>query len=299
MNWRCGIMLAVLSLVLGACTTLPDEQASLAEFAAAQKSGAVEAQASGDLLRAALLWRSVLALEPGSEEAAGALQGLERQIDEEAAAQLRAAERAYQRGNRRAGDGHMLKVLTLKPGQPQALERLGRSALATARAQVKMRTPEAYGEQAGPLEPSEVSLFDELSSLAMRGDHAGLVSRAAGSGSVLSPPEQELVRNAHTALADAAETSGRLDVALEEIQAAMIARPMEADPLIDRALKLRNELGQRAYREGSRLMQRDLDGAIEALESALRYNPYNGDAQRKLEQARTLRRNLRKIEASR
>ena len=251
MNWRCGIMLAVLSLVLGACTTLPDEQASLAEFAAAQKSGAVEAQASGDLLRAALLWRSVLALEPGSEEAAGALQGLERQIDEEAAAQLRAAERAYQRGNRRAGDGHMLKVLTLKPGQPQALERLGRSALATARAQVKMRTPEAYGEQAGPLEPSEVSLFDELSSLAMRGDHAGLVSRAAGSGSVLSP------------------------------------------------LKLRNELGQRAYREGSRLMQRDLDGAIEALESALRYNPYNGDAQRKLEQARTLRRNLRKIEASR
>ena len=46
-------------------------------------------------------------------------------------------------------------------------------------------------------------------------------------------------------------------------------------------------------------MQRDLDGAIEALESALRYNPYNGDAQRKLEQARTLRRNLRKIEASR
>ncbi|MCB1844871.1 MAG: hypothetical protein KDI09_18045, partial [Halioglobus sp.] len=168
-----------------------------------------------------------------------------------------------------------------------------------ARAQARARASEAYSQRIEPASAPETSRLQALSSLAASGDHAGLVAMATHSEPTLVPAERALLRNAHIALADAAEESGDLETALAEIQAAMIALPQPTDPLVEKTFELRSDLSQAAYREGARLLQRDLDGAIKALETALRYNPYNGDARRKLDQANTLQRNLRKIEGLR
>lgn len=292
------IMLA--GALLASCATLPGETAASREFIAAQKELAATLENNGRLAQALAAWRSILPLGSDAETRA-AIRSLEQRIANAVDKHIANAKRSYAAGNSRQGDHTMLRVLALQPGNETALRWLGKSAAAHAHAQQLKNSTAKYPVTPTPAQEKTVAIERQLQSLFNRGDYAAVVAQGTGRNDVASPRTNSatanLLRQAHIKLADAAQDDSNSEQALAHLQAAMLADPVADDPLVERSLALRAELSKRWYKEGSRLLQSDLDSAIEALRQALHYNPYNKNARRKLDQAETMKRNLEKITA--
>jgi len=293
------IAAALLCACSCACTTQTRHDAATAEFVAAQKSTARDLQARGDLAAALAVWRSLKPLGRPDAETRAAKAQLEREI-ESRTGELRArGKRAYLAGNSGEGDHYMLRVLALRPGDEEALQYLGKSFSARAGAQQQSRRAQETRATGKPVAAEPYGVQRQLEILHARGDYAGMLALEAQVDAQAEPGAAALLRSAHTRAADRAEQGGRYEEALHHMQAAMVLRPLPEDPLVARSSALRNELSMTWYRDGSRLLNSDLDAAIAALEKSLSFNPYNERARRKLDQARTLQRNLSRIEQGR
>ncbi|MAT92918.1 MAG: hypothetical protein CME59_10000 [Halioglobus sp.] len=303
MSRLCLLATCWLCLYLCACATLPGREAATLAFVEAQKTQARELRQQDRLADSLALWRTLLPLGAPDEETRRAIAELEKEIAAQTASNLRRARRAYAGGNTRQGDTWLLKVLALSPGHPEALERLGHTASERASAQQRNKSEQenrAAKQRAAPraaYAPPDDS--GRMRTLYEQGDFEGVIALGRQAAPAAGTRQAALLRQAHIALAERAGGAGRNELALEHLQAAMIAQPEEDDPLLARSLELRGALSRHWYEQGSRLLSSDLDAAVVALEKALQYNPYNANAQRKLAQAQTLQRNLQRIEGAR
>jgi tetratricopeptide (TPR) repeat protein len=295
--------LALLSLVGTLALALP--QLVLADatrdFVEAQKHAARQMTQEDSLAQALALWRTLLPLDSTQDETRKAIADLERDIASRVKTLLRSAERAYASGRPSEGDDYMLKVLALQPDQTDALARLRKSHSAFARRQQREKSAEEYQSAASkvaPLSPVDDSL-KQLKALERKRNYSGMLALAESSGTTGQAAAAPLLRDAHVALADKAERSGKLDDALLHMESAMNLQPVENDPLLDRIATLRGWLSTSWYEKGSRLIKVDLPAAIDALRKAISFNPYNDNARRKLAQAEMLQRNLNRIEGAR
>ena len=299
------LLLALCSLV-PACTVLPSREVALVEYRNAQKAAARQAEQEGRLLEALNLWRSLLPLDAGGDEDVGnteihdAIMSLEKQIQARTSRSLRNGKLAYSRGDDSSGDTWMLKVLALHPEQKEALAALRLSASKRAEAQQAAKGEEEYRAviaRQRQREPAKSIWPDyQVRSLYEAGKFEAVLklgSRAAGE---LGEEFPLLLRSSHIALADQAKGNKEYDLELHHLQAAMTAHSVHDDPLIGRCDRLRIMLSKKWYRMGNGLMKDDLRGAIAALEKSVGYYPGNSAAKIKLKQAKTMQRNLEKIQ---
>jgi hypothetical protein len=291
--------LALICLLFCACTTMPGKGGAIADFVNAQKQTAQQLEEKGELAQSLAVWRSLLPLGKADEETARAISDLESRIKQKLSANLREGKRAYNRGDSRQGDYYMLRALALQPGYKEAQQGLAKSFSARARAQQTSQSPSQTKMTPQKTGGNAASLEQQLENLYARKDYTGMLALSDSTLTASNSQTSKLLRNAHIALADQAENKGRTEAALEHVQSAMILKPLPNDPLVDRSLSLRNKLSQQWYQEGSRLMKTDIAKAVEALQKSLTYNPYNNNAKRKMLQAETLQRNLKKIEGAR
>ncbi|MDX1736501.1 MAG: hypothetical protein R3228_19135 [Halioglobus sp.] len=291
-------LFALLSLLATGCAVQPGEEAAVQRFVEQQKRVASALRDQGRLAESLAVWRSIEPL--GADAAASAaINDLVIAIDKAVTGNLRRGRRAYSAGNTRRGDDYMLRILALQPGHDEALRRLRESATARARAQRARLAPQRYATPTPA--PAATSggrdTTSTLEALARKGDHAAIVALEAGIDAGANPRQGEILRSARVALANQAEARGQEEEALQHLLAAIMVMPVQSDPLLERSAALRRSLSTRWYQEGSRLIKSDLDAAVGALEKSLAFNPYNTNAKRKLTQAQTLQRNLRKISA--
>jgi tetratricopeptide (TPR) repeat protein len=288
------LILMCLCTVITACATSP--QSSIVRFVEDQKRAARALQQEDRLAESLAIWQSLLPLGAPDEETASAIETLNIEIDQRVTVYLSKAKAAYARGRVRQADVLMLQVLALKPGHPQAMDRLGRSESARASRQQVNKKKEVFNEVLQPELVAPGSHESRLRELYDDKDYTAMLALAESLEEPLEPETAELVRFAHIGLADEAQQAGQLEVALEHIEQAMALQSIENDPLAGRVAALRQVLSARYYQRGSRLIKSDLPQAITALEASVSYNPDNSDAKDKLVLAQTLQRNLRTIE---
>lgn len=297
------VLTAVFLLLLGACSSSPpdrDAAAGIDVFASRQVTAAEAAREGGDLAQALARWRTLLLVPAEAERARTAIAELEPEIAARTRAAVKQGEAAYARGNRREGDRWMLTALALSPGEETAVTHLRREFSARAVAQARNKIDSEYALRATPT-PEQAAAAPApaqpptLAALYRDGRYRDLVDRAGETPPEPGSADARHLREAHLRLAEAA---GDRELELDHVHAALAAQPLAEDPLLARVVALREELSEEWLKTGSGLLQSDLEAAINALEQSLRYNPENRNAGLRLQQARTLQRNLSRIQAT-
>ena len=289
-----AVLLAA-SITLLSALPLPVMADARDDFIAAQKDRARELTADERLADALAMWRTLLPLGAPDAETATAIAELERTIAARVKSLESRARQAYSAGRTSDGDTYLLQLLALQPGNPDALKRLRRSHSTFAQRQAQERSDSEYADALRQAPPKQDTTYEQLLALEKRADYGAMLALAERSDSA-DPDSARLLRGAHAALAAEAERSGDFDTALMHMESAMVLQPLSDDPLLSRSAELRGRLSASWYRKGTELIHSDLPGAIAALEKSVEYNPYNDNARRKLDQAQTLQRNLRRIE---
>lgn len=296
------VLTAFLLLLLGACSSSPpsrDAAAGIDVFASRQVTAAEAAREGGDLAQALARWRTLLLVPAEAERARTAIAALEPEIAARTREAVQRGEAAYARGNRREGDRWMLTALALSPGEETAVTHLRREFSARAVAQARNKIDSEYALRATPTPEQAAAAPAQpptLAALYRDGRYRDLVDRAGETPPEPGSADAGHLREAHLRLAEAA---GDRELELDHVHAALAAQPLAEDPLLARVVALREELSEEWLKTGSGLLQSDLEAAINALEQSLRYNPENRNASLRLQQARTLQRNLSRIQATR
>lgn len=291
---------AVFLVLLAACASQAPDRATevgMADFARRQVAAAEAAREAGKLAEALARWRTLLLVPAEETRARAAITALEPEIAARTRDALQQGEAAYARGNRREGERWMLTALALSPGEKTAAARLRQAVSARAVAQARNKIDSEYALLPAPGPAPAAVPPASLAALYREGRYQDLIARAGE-----APPEPDSadaghLREAYLRLADAASASDR-DQELEHVHAALAAQPLADDPLLARVVALRGALSEEWLKTGIGLLQSDLSGAISALEKSLHYNPQNRNASLRLQQARTLERNLRRIQGS-
>ncbi|MFK7828582.1 MAG: hypothetical protein AB8B57_02275 [Congregibacter sp.] len=298
------VVLGAFTLVLGCAGGPPASQVTLS-FQEQQIAAAKAANSRGDLARALRLWRTVLPLDPSNDTVRNAIQSLESQIAKDTEEAVAAGEAAYAQGNIRSGDRWMLEALALQPGNMRALKALRQSVSDASHARQEEKIASAYEglakkeqDEAAATANSAKAYLDEVKRLFDDKDYAGVVAAGEEAPPSVDSDVNVFVHNAHIALAVAAYKAGQTERQLEHIENSLATAGSRRAPLSKQALRLRTELSDDSYKRGLALMKTNLDGAIIALEDAVRFRPENIAAKEKLDQATTLQRNLQKIRAN-
>jgi len=290
-----GIAILVCCLGLTACANQPPQQQSVAAYVSQQKTAARKAEQEGRLAEAVSLWQSLLPLELDDADIHLALSSLEQRIAKRVKRGLRNAEAAYAKGNDSAGDLWLLKVLALKPGQPQALSTLQQSTSSRAQAQQAAKSDEESERLMARRRAAPDSAYTQMRRLYDQGDYQAVLSLASQHSQTADVEIGRLLALTHIALADKAQKQAKQTTELEHVQAAIKILPTEDETLLNRRAALRKSLSEVWYRKGIGMMQEDLPVAISALEKSVDYNPDNRAAKLQLNKARILKRNLEKI----
>jgi tetratricopeptide (TPR) repeat protein len=289
----------LICLFLTACTSVSGNMTGSNAFVQAQKQSAIQLHKQGKLAQSLATWRTLLPLGSVDSETRNAIEELETKIDSGVSANLKKAKTSYSRGNTRQGNIAMLKVLALRPGQQDALQALGASYSAKAQAQQASKSQQETRVATERKSNSPDSIYQQMSRKYDKKDYQAVIALGSQAKAATEPKTVDLLRSAHTKLADKAEAGGKRDEALDHLRAAIAIGTQANDPLVARSHTLKKELGRYWYQQGTRLMKTDLPQAISALEKSLSYDEANTDAKRKLLQTQTLQRNLQKIEGKR
>lgn len=289
---------ALLAVLLVSCSSMPPEQESRAQFIHQQKSSARSLQEQGRLAESRTLWLTLLTLDASDSEAVAAVSRLDRSVDKSVADSWRRGESSYKGGNRREGDIWMLKVLAVQPGNKGALEQLRKSESNLAQAQQRDKSGKESRKILALQRAEPGGVNERIQGLYVRGAYEQVLEAGTQIVGQPDPNIATVFRKSHLALAEQAQASGDLELALTHIQGAIASNPQTDEPLLSRADKLRGQLSNTFYKEGLSLVHEDLTGAIEALEKSVFYNPNNNAAKRKLLQARKLQNNLKRIQGS-
>ena len=289
---------AALLGLLAACAGMPPEQESRDEYMREQKVYALSLQDDGRLAEARTVWMTVLTLDASDTQAIEAVAGLDKLIATRVAHAWGKGESAYRRGNNRDGDNWMLRVLAAQPGHEAALARLGNTQMVAAQAQQRSKSAEENRKLLAQQRAVPGGINEQIRDIYRRKAYQQLVQAVSQMSGSVGMEVSGMLFDSHVALADQAEQAGDLKLALQHVQAAMVANPQKQSILTTRSTTLRGQLSDQLYKQGLTLMKDDLAAAIDALEQAVVYNPYNSRAKQKLRQAQKLDKNLRRIKGS-
>lgn len=301
---RVAFILSV-SAVLAACAGQTATPGDKAPYIQSQKQEARKLQQQGELARALAYWRSTLPMGKPDEETRKAIAALEKEIRQKVAALEKKARRAYQAGKTRTGDTTALKILALQPGNAQAREWLVASTTTKARAQARDKAQQEYPaseqpavttRQPMPESSTPDNAQNELETLLAAKEYAKIIDLAQQANFDMSPRNAGLLRSAHIGLGENAIEAGNPVAGIEHFRAAIQTLPQRGDPLVNRIRTLQQESSDAWYREGRKILNTDIDAAISAFTKALEIKPDHAAAKSALSRAKTLKRNLEKIE---
>lgn len=295
------LIILILGTVIGACASTPGSQQAREQFSSRQAAAAVEAQQDGRLRQALILWQTVLTAEPDNADALAAIHRLKSTIEDETVSAIRKGEAAYSGGKSSEGDGWMLRALALSPAEPAALKALRLSVSRVSHERQEQKVESAYaGLEQKPVVAKEIPAasidpLEDLRRLFAQGRYDAVLRTVAVSGNADDASYAALVRDSHIALAQRAGDAGELEQQLMHLDEALVIASAPGDPLRQERQVLAEGLSNDYYRQSLALLKTDLEGAIAALEKSVVLNPSNLSAKDKLDQAQTLKENLKRI----
>jgi tetratricopeptide (TPR) repeat protein len=312
--------LAILAAVaaLGGCAQMPEERApsapaaapaappasrTVAEAVARHKQLASTARQSGDLAGAAVQLSILTVLAPEDPSYPRELTATRAAIDKEMREQLQAGTAAMAAGDLDRASTAMLRVLALDPAQAdaaRALREIDRRRLTRIQADraAKVRIEDAMAIR-GAVRAEANDAFDveQAIELFRAGDTSGGLRDLKAY--VDANPGNRAVRvRIGTMVADRArelEDQGSREQALNLYEQATILRGDNGGPWAARVPPLRKTLSQDYYEKGTRAYRTNLAQAITFLETSVRYDPANTQANLKLKEAKAAREKLEKI----
>ncbi len=290
------VVWALLVSLVVACSNMPPERESRAEFVEQQKNFAQSLRSEGRLADSRSLWLTLLTLDASDSQAIEVVAQLDQAIARRVEDAWRKGESAYSRGNTRDGDIWMLRVLAAQPGHEAAQQRLAKSQSASAQSQQRDKSLAENRILLARKREAPGGVNEKIKAFYREGAYQQVLDSASQISGVAGSEVGDLVRKSHIALADEEEAQGDWKLALSHVQGAIASDPIAHDPLLSRAASLRGQLSDSLYKEGLMLMSDDLTAAIDVLKNSLFYNPYNQSAKRKLQQAQKLEANLRRIQ---
>ncbi len=269
------------------------------------------AQSSGDLASAEISWHVLTLLAPEDpsyrRELADTRAALRRELDDT----LQAARAALRANDADRASALFLRALALDPENTdaaRALRELDRRRLArsqatrTARSRADDPPLTARAQRAAAAETSSIADYDLEQRLELfnAGDtNSGLRELRSW---VDAHPQDRAGRQRVAAVvfdrgADL-ERRGAREEALPLYEAAIRLRGDPATGWPARVQGLRKTLSNEYFDRGTRALHTDLEGAVKALETSVRYDPSNVKASARLAQAKTALARFREIEGS-
>lgn len=299
--------LFIYGLILGltACAGGPSVQQAKDDFATKQMAAAQTATSNGDLAMALRLWQTLLPLPSARGAASNAIETLESEIATQVGPAIEKGEAAYARGDQRLGDRWMLEVLALQPGNPRALKALRKSVSEASHARQAEKIASEYEglakkeEDEAAAEAAQAAAYlASVQRLFAEKNFTAVIAAAREAPAGVAAEVGSVEHDAHLALAVEAYRAGDKTRQLAHIEDSLPTAGSQRESLRKQALRLRGELSEEDYKKGLGLMKSNLDGAIRALERAVNLRPDNIAATEKLDQAKTLRKNLKKIQSN-
>ena len=230
---------------------------------------------AGDNARASASFLRALALEPRNAEAARAL----RDIDRQNMARAQAGRAARVRVEDLFADARAAKVAPAAPGAMAA-------PVTTAPAPVVMGGNDAFD-------------LDQRLEMFRAGDTAGAL-RELKAWVDAHPKDRAARQRIGATVAERAkelEGKNQRESALNLYEQALVLRGEPQPEWSTRIVALKKAVGADYYNDGVKLMRTDLNGAIRAFETSVRYDPQNANAQNRLRDAKAARDKLSRIPA--
>jgi tetratricopeptide (TPR) repeat protein len=271
-----------------------------------------EAQRAGDLATAAdhLHVVAMLADDDGAKRDADSLRQEVRRLARDAIEAGRAAQRA---GDSARASASFLRALALEPRNAEAaraLREIDRQNMARAQASraSRIRVEDLFADAraappaaAAPAAAPGNDAYDVDQRLAMlsAGDTAGAL-RELKAWVDAHPKDRASRQRIGAAVAERArelDGKGQREAALGMYEQALALRGEPQAEWSARVAALRKSVGAEYYSDGVRLMRTDLNGAIKAFETSVRYDPQNANAQSRLRDAKAARAKLSRIPA--
>lgn len=234
------------------------------------------AMRAGDSARASAAFLHVLALEPKNAEAARSLRELDRQ--------------------------NMARVQSSRAARVNvhdmfAEARAAKPAPAAAASAPAAAAASASAAQAAPTPASDVIELDQRLEMFRAGDTAGAL-REIKAWVDAHPKDRAQRQRAAAAVAERAkelEGKQQRESALGLYEQALALRGEPQAEWSARIAALKKQLSADYYASGMRLMRTDLNGAVKAFETSVKYDPQNANAQRGLRDATTARDKFSKM----
>ncbi|MEN3975922.1 hypothetical protein [Emcibacter sp. SYSU 3D8] len=298
-------------LLLAACGTTnsnwetvsvqPGNDTALAGFITGKKQLARDLELRGKLVEARREWRYVAAADPKDEEARRRVADLSEIIDARRAEYLREGDAALSRGQTRQAQAAFLKMLSLDPGDEEAVTRLRKIDRAFALANQGKKDKEAMTEYRATVvrEQDTSEEFEAQVNVPLkRGDYR----------KVIDISDQFLKRNpnnksaasyrksAYVKLIDESRAKGRYRDALTYLDRVSDMSEDSEKPAIEAKVNVvRLELAGQLYSQGISVMNSNLPKAVEQLAEAVDLDPGNWRYKQSLNQARKMQQNLERI----
>jgi len=276
-----------------------------------------EAQRAGDLATA-VDHLHVVAMLTDDDAAKREAEALRAEIRRQAREHLEAGRSAQRAGDNAKASASFLRVLAIEPRNAEAaraLREIDRQNMARAQAaraaRVRVEDLFADGRAARPaasaaaMAPAPVvagnDAFDIDQRLAMlsAGDTAGAL-RELKAWVDAHPRDRASRQRIGAAVAERAkevERAGQREQALNLYEQALVLRGEPMGEWSARVTALKKAVGSEYYNDGVKLMRSDLNGAIKAFETSVRYDPQNANAQTRLRDAKAAREKFSKIPA--
>jgi hypothetical protein len=274
-----------------------------------------EAQRAGDLATALdhLHVVAMLVDDDASKREADALRAEVRRQVRDALEAGRAAQRG---GDNAKASASFLRVLALEPRNAEAaraLREIDRQNMARAQSSraARVRVEDLFADaRAAPAAPAAAApasraAADDAYDIEQRlemlraGDTAGAL-RELKAYVDAHPKDRAARQRIGAAVAERAkelDAKGQREGALQLYEQALALRGEPQAEWSGRTAALRKAVGADYYNDGMKLMRTDLNGAIKAFETSVRYDPQNPLAQSRLRDAKAAREKLAKMPA--
>ena len=273
-----------------------------------------EAQRAGDLATA-LDHLHVVAMLADDDAAKREADALRNEIRRQVRDALEAGRGAQRAGDNAKASASFLRVLALEPRNAEAaraLREIDRQNMARAQSSraSRVRVEDLFADaRAAPAATAATApaamaandAFDIDQRLAMlsAGDTAGAL-RELKAWVDAHPRDRAARQRIGAAVAERAkdlETRGQRESALNLYEQAVVLRGEPQAEWSGRVAALKKAVGSEYYNDGVKLMRTDLNGAIKAFETSVRYDPQNVLAQNRLRDAKAARDKLAKMPA--
>lgn len=289
---------SLLLLFLQACTSLPDSAQSMAKFESAQRGRAVELEEQNAIVQALNHWHLLQLLQPENGEYAERVVQLESEIEHRQRLAREGGRAAFQKGNQKLARSSYMKVLALKPGDSEAVNRLRELHLLSARTVQAAKAERETGPDENRL-TADKELLDELARLLNNKQYEDILKISSGWQNVASDERLlEPVYLSYIALAGQHLKNNEFALALDQLQSAE-ELGYKTEDVAERISRLRRLAAKQYIQQGQRQLRSDIDQAIVLFRQAVTFDSDYALAQQQLDKAVKMQANLRKIGAKR